>query len=178
MMNHEIIRLGNPKLRLISEPVRQDEFGTSKLHDLINLLYELMLKSNGIGIAAPQIGINKRIFVFGFKDITQDSPIPPYTVLINPTLEFLTEELEEDYESCLSVGSLHGKVARYSNLFYKGLNEEGKTIEREVKGLHARVVQHEYDHLEGTIFLDRVKDNTTLFYPEEIFKENEMEEHV
>jgi peptide deformylase len=171
MMNEvEIVKLGNPKLRLVSEPIPESEFGTSELQKISELLFHMMKTKGGVGIAAPQIGINKRMFVFGMeKHPVYTSMVPvPYTVLINPELSFLTEEKEESYEGCLSIGSLRAKVPRYKKIFYTGFDVEGNKIEREVTEFHARVIQHEYDHLDGIVFLDRVVNYKSLGFHEEL----------
>ena len=166
----KVIRLGNPKLRLVSEPVANHEFNSRELQELINSLFSTMERENGIGLAAPQVGINKRIFVFGMnKHPARPEMAPiPYTALINPVIEPLTLDREEEYEACLSIGSLKGKVPRYTRLRYRGFDAKGTLIEREVDGLHARLIQHEYDHLDGVVFLDRVKDYTSLGFHEEL----------
>jgi peptide deformylase len=168
-MNTKAIKLGNPKLRLISEPVHQNDFGSKELRELVDLLFDTMHEEGGVGLAAPQIGINKRLLVFGMeKSPYPDRESVPYTTLINPTIEFLTEETEEAYEGCISVGALRGKVPRKTKIYYTGYDIEGNIIEREVSGFHARVVQHEYDHLDGIIFLDRMKDFSSLGFHDEL----------
>lgn len=180
MSKPSVIQLGNPKLRLISEPINENEFGTRELRKLIHLLFSMMVKKGGIGIAAPQLGINKRIFVFGLNDDNLPSHIPsiPDTVLINPSLEFLSNDTEEEYEGCLSVGNLRGKVPRCKRIYYKGFDVEGNIIEKEVEGLHARVVQHEYDHIEGVIFLDRIKNYNSIGFHDELIASGQLKPRV
>jgi len=161
----EIIQMGNPKLRLVSEPINEDMFGSKELHELTESLFLIMRQEGGIGVAAPQLGINKRIFVFGWEE--QLGYIPD-TVLINPTFEVIDCNIEEGYEGCLSIGTIRGEVPRYTKIHYKGFDVDGKLIEREAEGRHARVVQHEYDHLDGILFVDRVKNYASLGFHEEL----------
>lgn len=176
MNTQNVIQLGNPKLRLISKSVNKDEFGTQQLASLIKTLFATMLEKGGIGIAAPQLGINKRVFVFGLNDDNLPSHIHPIpnTVLINPYIEFLSDDTEEDYEGCLSVGNLRGKVPRCNRIYYKGFDAEGNIIEDEVVGLHARVVQHEYDHLEGIMFLDRIRNYGSMGFHDELIESGQL----
>jgi peptide deformylase len=166
-----VIQLGDPTLRLQSESVDENEFGSRELHELTEIMFKAMENNNGIGLAAPQIAINKRVIVFGINEqvaAKANRPIIPYTALINPSYEILSDETEEEYEGCLSVRSLLGKVSRYTRILYKGFNASGLPVENEVVGLHARVVQHECDHLNGVIFLDRVTDHSSLGFREEL----------
>lgn len=178
--NHDklipIIQIGNPLLRIISSEVSQTELGTHELQILINSLFKIMENNRGIGIAAPQIGINKRIIVFGMKShpVYTETPSIPYTVLINPIVTTMTAETEERYEGCLSVGNLRGKVSRFQKIYYKGLDLTGKLIEREVEGLHARVVQHESDHLDGILFTDKLSDTKSLGFHQELVSSGEL----
>lgn len=167
---HSIVKLGNPKLRIISENIKASEFGTNKLHDLSKDLFDIMLNEKGVGLAAPQIGLNIRALVFGLDGemaIKRGISVP-FTVLFNPTFEPIGTEKESAYEGCLSVGEIRGIVPRYKSIYYVGYDGDGNRIEREVSGLHARVFQHEYDHLDGIVFLDRVEDTKTLGFHEEL----------
>jgi peptide deformylase len=168
----EIILIGNPTLRKISEPIHQDEYGTSELHELSNLLFHIMKVQNGLGLAAPQIGINKRAIVFGMEQhpIHKQIPSIPFTILFNPTFTPITNNIQEKYEGCLSVGDLRGKVPRYTNIIYQGYDADGNLIEREALDLHARVIQHEIDHLDGIVFIDRVKDTLSFGFHNELIK--------
>lgn len=165
-----ILKIGNPILRRVSAPVIESEFGTEALKNLIDQLFLSLPEHQGIGCAAPQLGVNKRVIVFGMDKHPTRTHLPsiPFTVLINPQIEVMSEETEEEYELCLSVGSLAGKVARSKKIYYTGFDLEGKVIEREATDLHARVVQHEYDHLDGIIFLDRVRNYSSLGFKEEL----------
>lgn len=153
-----ISKLGSRHLASPSLPVEQ--FACSELFDLIQDMHDTMRAEGGVGIAAPQIACNKRVILFGFdenKRYPDQLPIP-LTVLINPVLTVLTDEMSDDWEGCLSVPGLRGLVPRYTNIRYDGYDPLGKCISRVVAGFHARVVQHEYDHLEGILFPQRIKD--------------------
>ncbi|MBA2651778.1 MAG: peptide deformylase [Tatlockia sp.] len=169
MNSDEVLQLGNPLLRMISLPIAEKDFGTAELKKLEFLLFRVLEEKNGLGLAAPQIGISKRIIVFGMKRHRHLAAIP-FTVLINPRFEPLCEVIEEEYEGCLSVGPLRGKVPRYKSIAYKGYDAEGNLIEREVSDLHARIIQHESDHLNGIIFLDKIKDHSSLGFTEELVR--------
>jgi peptide deformylase len=168
MDSYQVIQLGNPLLRVISEPISSDSFGTAELNDIETLLFDILAREDGLGLAAPQIGINKRVMVFGLPD--QEAANIPYTILFNPSFEPLTDIMEEHYEACLSVRELRGKVPRYKSIGYRGYDAEGNLIEREVSDLHARVFQHELDHLNGVIFLDKVRDYSSLGFHDELIK--------
>lgn len=172
MYAQQIIKLGNPLLRVISEPIASDEFGTAELNDLVIKLFAVMKLEDGLGLAAPQIGINKRAIVFGMDKHPVHTHLPeiPYTILFNPSYEPTSDICIEAYEGCLSVGSLRGKVSRYQSICYRGYDVDGNLIEREVSDLHARVLQHEVDHLNGVIFLDRVTNHSSLGFHEELVK--------
>lgn len=170
MVDYKIVKLGNPSLREISNPVNENEFDSQELHNIVDTLFFALKKEGGVGIAAPQIGVNQRIIVFGMEKhpVYTEVESIPYTVLINPIIHILTDELEEAYEGCMSVGTLRGKVSRPKRIFYSGFDVNGHLIENEVAGLHARVVQHEIDHLDGVIFLDKVTDHLSLGFHEEL----------
>ncbi len=170
MNNENIIQLGDPRLRIQSKSVDKHRFGSAELLELAEHLISLMKKDKGVGLAAPQIGLNERIFVLGFEKNERrpnEQPIPT-TVVINPKIIPLSNEKEFGYETCLSIGNgLTAKIPRFTKIAYQGFDPHGNIIEREVSGLHARIVQHEYDHLEGIVFLDRVQDTKTYgFYLE------------
>lgn len=175
IMSHlpDVILLGNPILRKRSQEIAASEFGTNNLKIMEEELYNVMQLEKGIGLASPQVGINKRAIVFGFKQQRAAEEIP-YTFLINPSFEPLSETLEEDYEGCLSVGELRAKVSRFKHIGYKGYDRFGNKIEREVHGLHARVVQHEIDHLNGIIFLDRVTNFNSLGFHDELLQSGDL----
>lgn len=170
MLSDKVLQVGNPILRMTAEPIENAWFGTSTLHELGNSLLRLMVENNGIGLAGPQMGLSKRIFVIGMESNSRrpNAKSIPNTVLINPVWEPISDQKVSDYEACLSVGSsLMAQVPRYHKIAFKGYDTESNLIETEVEGLHARVIQHEYDHLDGIIFLDRVEDTRTIgFYDE------------
>ena len=176
MFDYKIVKLGNPSLRLVSASVNQNEFDSKELHTIIEKLFFVLKKEGGVGLAAPQIGINKRIIVIGMDKhpvYTQLDSIP-YTAIINPTIKVLTDELEESYEGCMSVGTLRGKVSRPKRIHYSGFDISGNLIESEVEGLHARVVQHETDHLDGIVFLDKVSNHMSLGFHEELVASGQL----
>jgi peptide deformylase len=153
-----ILKMGDPRLLRQAEPVTQ--FGTPELDALIEDLFDTMAAAEGAGLAAPQIGVNLQLVIFGFKHNSRypDAPQVPETVLINPVLTPLSDQTDEGWEGCLSVPGLRGMVPRWTRLHYEGLDQHGKLISREVDGFHARVVQHECDHLQGILYPMRMKD--------------------
>jgi peptide deformylase len=169
MTVREILRMGDPRLLRVAEPVR--EFGTPELDALVADMFETMRAVNGAGLAAPQIGVNLRLVIFGFGRNPRypDAPMVPETVLINPILQPLSDETEEGFEGCLSVPGLRGSVPRFTRLHYEGVDQYGAPISRDVDGFHARVVQHEVDHLDGILYPMRVKDFTRFGFTEVMF---------
>lgn len=172
MDKNEIILLGNPLLRQVAEPIADDEFGTPKLKQMEKMLFKILKEQRGLGLAAPQIGISKRALVFGMDKhlVYRHLPAIPFTILFNPSYEVLSDECIEDYEGCLSVGALRGKVSRHKHIRYRGYDANGALIKREVSDLHARVLQHEYDHLDGIIFLDKVTNTHSLGFHDELIQ--------
>jgi peptide deformylase len=170
-MIHQILKMGDPRLLRIAEPVR--EFNTPSLLSLIDDMFETMAAANGAGLAAPQIGINLQLVIFGFKTNPRypDAPTVPETVLLNPVLTPLSDVLEEAWEGCLSVPGMRGLVPRWSRLRYEGVDQFGQPIRREVDGFHARVVQHECDHLNGILYPTRIRDLTQFGFTEVLFPE-------
>jgi len=168
-MIREVLRMGDPRLWQKSEPVRA--FDTAELRELLQDMRDTMAHLNGAGLAAPQIGVGLRVVIFGvhanprYPDVEE----VPDTVLINPVLTPLGEELEEGWEGCLSVPGMRGWVPRFRRLRYKGVDEHGRPLEREVEGFHARVVQHEVDHLDGVLYPMRVRDFTKFGFNEALF---------
>ena len=165
----EILRMGDPRLLRQAEPVTA--FGTPELQELIADMFDTMHAANGAGLAAPQIGVNLQLVIFGFSNNTRypDAPAVPETVLLNPLITPLSDEMEEGWEGCLSVPGLRGVVPRYTRLRYQGVDPYGQIIDREVDGFHARVVQHECDHLIGVLYPMRVKDFSRFGYTEVLF---------
>jgi peptide deformylase len=169
MTVREILKMGDPRLLRVAEPVR--EFNTPGLEALIADMFETMHAANGAGLAAPQIGVNLQLVIFGFKHNERypDAPEVPETVLINPVLTPLSDEMEEGFEGCLSVPGLRGSVPRYTSLHYEGFDAHGGRISREVQGFHARVVQHEVDHLLGILYPMRIRDFSRFGFTEVMF---------
>jgi peptide deformylase len=169
MTVREILKMGDPRLLRVAEPVRQ--FDTAALHELIADMFDTMHAANGAGLAAPQIGVNLQLVIYGFKENTRypDAPQVPETVLINPVLTPLSEEKEEGFEGCLSVPGLRGSVPRYTRLHYEGVDQYGQPIVRDAEGFHARVVQHEVDHLHGILYPMRITDFSKFGYTSVMF---------
>lgn len=158
MAVREILKMGDPRLLRVAQPVR--EFGTTGLRTLIADMFETMKAANGAGLAAPQIGVDLQLVIFGFdhNERYPDAPPVPATVLINPVIEPLGAGMEDGWEGCLSVPGLRGVVPRHARIRYRGVDEHGRAIEREAEGFHARVVQHECDHLDGILYPMRMRD--------------------
>lgn len=164
-----ILRMGDPRLLQVAEPVTA--FDTPQLHALIADMQETMVAARGAGLAAPQIGESQRLVIFGGAPSERypDADAVPYTVLINPRLEALDDEREQAWEGCLSVPGMRGVVPRFVNLRYQGFDPYGKPIDRTVHGFHARVVQHEVDHLDGILYPMRIEDLRAFGFNEELF---------
>ncbi len=170
MTVREILKMGDERLLRVAPPVTA--FNTPELQALLKDLDDTMLAANGAGLAAPQIGVDLQVVVFGSGEANPrypDAPVVPYTVLINPVLTPLGAEEEEGWEGCLSVPGLRGVVPRFKRLRYQGFDEKGQPIDRTVEGFHARVVQHECDHLIGKLYPMRVRDFTRFGYTEVLF---------
>lgn len=165
----DILKMGDPRLLRVAEPVR--EFDTLQLHALIADMFDTMHAANGAGLAAPQIGVNLQVVIFGFGQNARypDAPPVPETVLLNPVLEPLADDMEEGWEGCLSVPGLRGVVPRYARLRYSGVDPFGQPLMREVDGFHARVVQHECDHLAGVLYPMRIRDFSRFGFTEVLF---------
>ncbi len=169
MTVREILKMGDPRLLRVAEPVR--EFGTPEMEALIADMFETMHAANGAGLAAPQIGVNLQLVIYGFKDNQRypDAPPVPETVLINPVLTPLSSAMDEQFEGCLSVPGLRGVVPRYTQLHYEGVDQFGNAIVRDAEGFHARVVQHEVDHLLGILYPMRITDFSQFGYTSVMF---------
>ncbi|MFA6314431.1 MAG: peptide deformylase [Sterolibacterium sp.] len=157
-MIRTVLRMGDPRLLEIAKPV--EAFDTPELHALLADMLDTMKELDGAGLAAPQIGVSLRVVIFGFEAnarYPEAAPVP-YTVLINPQLTPLSDDETEAWEGCLSVPGLRGMVRRRSRLHYSGYDASGRSFEREVDGFHARVVQHECDHLDGILYPMRMRD--------------------
>lgn len=166
--------MGDPVLLETAEKI--DQFDTPELHALIQDMQDTMAALNGAGLAAPQIGVGLQLVIFGFEENQRypDADEVPFTVLLNPVLTPLSKEMEEDWEGCLSVPGLRGVVPRYAHLRYQGVDPYGKTIDRTVSGFHARVVQHECDHLQGILYPMRIRDFRTFGFTEVLFPGQEI----
>jgi peptide deformylase len=164
-----VLKMGDPLLLQPARPV--ERFDTPELHALLRDMQETMAALNGAGLAAPQIGISLQVVIFGVASNPRypDAEEVPQTVLINPRLQALSQEQEEGWEGCLSVPGMRGLVPRYKRLRYEGVDQYGKPVDRTVSAFHARVVQHEVDHLHGILYPMRIRDlrnfgfNDTLF---------------
>ena len=157
--------------RLLLRAVEVERFGTPELAALLQDMRDTMAQLNGAGLAAPQIGVSLRVVIFGVTANPRypDAEEVPDTVLINPTLTPLSEEIEEGWEGCLSVPGMRGWVPRWSQLRYSGFDEQGRLFERTVDGFHARVVQHECDHLDGILYPMRIRDLAKFGFNEALF---------
>ena len=170
MAVREILKMGDERLLRVAQPVR--EFGTPALKALIVDMFDTMKAANGAGLAAPQIGVDLQLVIFGTDTPNPrypDAPPVPRTILINPTITPQGNEEEEGWEGCLSVPGLRGVVPRWKTIRYTGFDPEGRPIDRLAEGFHARVVQHECDHLIGKLYPMRVRDFTRFGFTEVLF---------
>src|SRR5689334_25242374 len=176
MAVREVLRMGHPVLREKSKPV--EATATAELRSLVADMKETMAAKNGAGLAAPQIGVSQRVVIFGVEANPRypDAEPVPFTVLVNPKLVMLTREVEEDWEGCLSVPGMRGVVPRYTKLRYTGFDENGEPIDRVAEGFHARVVQHEVDHLNGILYPQRMTDLSRLGFIEELFPGEDLKD--
>ncbi|EON15685.1 MULTISPECIES: peptide deformylase [Pandoraea] len=168
-MIRDILKMGDPRLLRIAKPV--EHFNTPELDQLVEDMFDTMKHANGAGLAAPQIGVDLQVVIFGFEHNERypDAPEVPKTVLINPVITPLTQDMEEGWEGCLSVPGLRGVVNRYSMLRYEGFDQTGNPIDRVAEGFHARVVQHECDHLIGKLYPMRITDFSKFGFTEILF---------
>jgi peptide deformylase len=166
--------MGDP--RLFEHATRVERLGTAELRELLVDMRETMAAARGAGLAAPQIGVGLQVVIFGFdrNDRYPDAEAVPYTELVNPVLAPIGVDTEVDWEGCLSVPGLRGQVPRHARLRYTGFTPEGQPIDREVDGFHARVVQHECDHLLGILYPMRMRDMRTLGYTDVLFPEGDV----
>jgi len=175
-MIREVLRMGDPRLLQVSRVV--EEFDTPELHALLQDMRDTMAHLNGAGLAAPQIGVLLRVVIFGvhanprYPDVEE----VPDTVLINPTLEPVGEDIEEGWEGCLSVPGMRGVVPRFRRLRYSGFDETGERFERTVEGFHARVVQHECDHLDGILYPMRISDFSQFGFTDVLFPGQDVQD--
>jgi peptide deformylase len=171
MAVREILKMGDERLLRVAQPVRA--FDTPELHALVADMFDTMAAAKGAGLAAPQIGVDLQLVIFGFtrNERYPEAPPVPMTVLINPTITALSDEVVEGWEGCLSVPGLRGVVPRFERIRYTGFDVKGQPIEREAEGFHARVVQHECDHLIGRLYPTRMTDLTKLGFTSVLFPE-------
>lgn len=187
MAVRQVLRMGDPFLLQKSKDIEQ--FDAPELHELIQDLEDTMRFMNGAGIAAPQIGVGLRVVIFGQnltasdglnKDAKNprypDADVVPYTILINPTVTPLGDAMEDGWEGCLSVPGLRGVVPRYTRIHYTGVDQYGNLIDRMVSGFHARVVQHECDHLEGILYPMRIQDLSKFGYTQVLFPNHDIQD--
>lgn len=167
MTERRVLRMGDPDLRRVSEPVTRFD---DSLARLIEDLWDTMAARGGVGIAAPQIGVPLRVVVFEVQNSLRypEAPPVPRTVLINPEFDYPDKEMVDGWEGCLSVPGLRGIVPRYRRIRYRGLDADGRRFERQAEEFHARVVQHECDHLDGILYPQRMRDIASLGFEEEI----------
>jgi len=158
MAVRNILKMGDPRLLEISLPV--EPIDPVALAPLLNDMWDTMTAASGAGLAAPQIGVSRRVVIFGYQRNPRypDAPPVPETVLVNPVITPLGESREDGWEGCLSVPGMRGRVSRFSEIRYRGYDQYGEVVEREVSGFHARVVQHECDHLDGILYPQRIED--------------------
>jgi len=171
-----ILRMGDPRLLDQSELVK--EVPSQQVDELINDMLDTMNANNGAGLAAPQIGVFQQVVVFGVNDNSRypDTDEVPLTILINPTIEPLTDDLQESWEGCLSIPGMRGLVPRYNKIRYTGVDAKGNKIDRTVDGFHATVVQHECDHLDGILYPMRIPDMSYFGFEEELSQPTEEQD--
>ena len=169
MTVREILKMGDPRLLRVAPPVT--EFDTPELRALVADMLETMLAANGAGLAAPQIGVDLQVVIFGFEHNQRypDAEPVPMTTLLNPIITPIGDDIDEGWEGCLSVPGLRGQVPRWRRIRYSGVDGTGAPIEREAEGFHARVVQHECDHLIGRLYPTRMPDLSKLGYTSVLF---------
>ena len=176
MANRTVLRMGDSLLLEKAQPITQ--FNTPELHALINDMQDTMRAMDGAGIAAPQIGVSLQVVIFGVGKNPRypDAEQVPYTVLINPTLSFVGDEMEDGWEGCLSVPGMRGVVPRHVRLHYTGFDQFGAPIDRLVSGFHARVVQHECDHLMGILYPMRINNLKDFGYTDVLFPNQDIQD--
>ena len=162
----KVARLGHPTLRKITEAVSEEELRSEATRQFVDDMIETMKDYDGVGLAADQVHVSKQIAVLEVADNPRypEKPLVPLTVLINPIITSLTEEFEDDWEGCLSIPDMRGKVPRYKSIRVQAFDRNGAPLDFVATGFHARVVQHEWDHLNGKVYLDRMSDLSTLSF--------------
>lgn len=170
-MIREILKMGDPRLLRIAPAVASSMPGSAELAALIADMFDTMHAAGGVGLAAPQIGVDLQVVIFGFdrSERYPDAAAVPRTILLNPVITPLSKDMEEGWEGCLSVPGLRGAVSRYSLIRYQGIDAQGVPIDRTAEGFHARVVQHECDHLIGRLYPSRITDFSRFGYTDVLF---------
>ena len=170
-MIRDILKMGDPRLLRVAPPVPDAMIGSAELDALVADMFDTMHAADGVGLAAPQIGVDLQLVIFGFEHSERypDAPEVPQTILLNPVITPLSQDMEEGWEGCLSVPGLRGAVNRYSLIRYQGVDPHGAPIDRRADGFHARVVQHECDHLIGRLYPSRITDFSKFGYTEVLF---------
>jgi peptide deformylase len=170
----DILKMGDPRLLKVARPVA--DIDDPSVRGIIADMYQTMHAASGVGLAAPQVGVDLRIMIFGFEANPRypGEPPVPVTTLINPWLEVLTEHVEDGWEGCLSVPGMRGLVPRFTHIRYGGTQEDGTQVEREARGFHARVFQHEFDHLDGVLYPRRIRDMTQFGFIEALFPDSPL----
>ncbi|MFJ4154029.1 peptide deformylase [Pseudomonas sp. NPDC089752] len=170
-MIRDILKMGDERLLRIAPPVPEHLIGSAELQQLIDDMFETMRHVGGVGLAAPQIGIDLQLVIFGFERSERypDAEAVPQTILLNPVITALTTEVEDGWEGCLSVPGLRGVVPRFKHISYEGIDPQGNPVNRFAEGFHARVVQHECDHLIGRLYPSRIQDFAKFGYTDVLF---------
>lgn len=170
-MIREILKMGDPRLLRVAPPVPDAMVGSAELDGLIADMFDTMHDAGGVGLAAPQIGVDLQLVIFGFEHSERypDAPAVPQTILLNPVITPLSQDMEAGWEGCLSVPGLRGAVSRYTLIRYQGIDPRGEPIDRRAEGFHARVVQHECDHLIGRLYPSRITDFSKFGYTDVLF---------
>jgi len=176
MAVREVLKMGDPRLLEVSAPVQ--DINPDSLQPLLTDMWDTMAAENGAGLAAPQIGVLQRVVVFGYQNNPRypDAPPVPETVLINPAITVIDEQTESSWEGCLSVPGMRGVVNRYREIRYQGFDQYGDPIDRRVSGFHARVVQHECDHLDGILYPQRIRDLREFGFVETLLEKGVMQQ--
>jgi peptide deformylase len=171
-----VLKMGDPILLQVAKPVKK--FNTPELETLLKDMHDTMEALDGAGLAAPQIGVSLQVVIFGVKKNPRypDAEDVPYTVLINPTITPIGKEIEDGWEGCLSVPGMRGLVPRYHSIRYQGVDPKGKKIDRSVSDFHARVVQHECDHLQGILYPMRIEDMSMFGFNEALFPGEDLQD--
>jgi len=170
-MIRDILKMGDPRLTRIAQAVPPDMIGSAELDQLIQDMFDTMEAAGGVGLAAPQIGVDLQLVIFGFEHAERypDAPPVPRTILLNPLVMPVSQDMEEGWEGCLSVPGLRGAVSRFTLIRYQGIDPKGQPIDRTAEGFHARVVQHECDHLIGRLYPSRITDFSKFGFTDVLF---------